>query len=103
VVDDENIVGFDELGLFEDAFLQLDIQDGHTASVSQAEPPESINALHCKLAGERLDRDDFKRIVRDIAELRYSKIELTAFVVATNRHELDREEVYFLTEAMIAF
>jgi thymidine phosphorylase len=40
--------------------------------------------------------------VHDIAEHRYSKIELTAFVVATNRDELDREEVYFLTEAMIA-
>lgn len=102
VVDDQNIVGCDELGLSEDAFLQLDIQNGHTASVSQAEPPESINALHRKIAGERLDRDDFRRIVRDIAELRYSKIELTAFVVATNRDELDREEVYFLTEAMIA-
>ena len=32
----------------------------------------------------------------------YSKIELTAFVVACNRAELDREEVYFLTEAMVA-
>jgi thymidine phosphorylase len=31
--------------------------------------------------------------VRDIAEHRYSKIELTAFVVATNQGELDREEV----------
>jgi thymidine phosphorylase len=41
-------------------------------------------------------------IVRDIAGHRYSKIELSAFVVATNRGELDREEVFFLTEAMIA-
>src|SRR5690606_39154037 len=48
----------------------------------------------------RLDRDDFRAIVRDIAAHRYSKIELTAFVVATNQGELDREEVYFLTEAM---
>jgi thymidine phosphorylase len=102
VVDDPAIVGCDELGLSEDAFLQLSVKDGHTASVSQAEPPESIEALHRKIAGERLDRDDFQSIVRDIAELRYSKIELTAFVVATNRDELDREEVYFLTEAMVA-
>lgn len=102
VVDDESIVGCHELGLSEDAFLQLDIKDGHTASVSQAEPPESIGALYRKIAGERLTRDNFRDIVRDIAELRYSKIELTAFVVATNRDELDREEVYFLTEAMVA-
>jgi thymidine phosphorylase len=102
VVDDPAIVGNHELGLSEDAFLQLDIKDGHTASVSQAEPPESIGALHRKIAGERLGREDFRGIIRDIAELRYSKIELTAFVVATNRDELDREEIYFLTEAMVA-
>ena len=102
VVDDTSIVGCNELGLSEDAFLQLNVVDGHTASVSQAEPPESIGALYRKLAGERLNREDFQGIIRDIADLRYSKIELTAFVVATNRDELDREEVYFLTEAMVS-
>ena len=63
--------------------------------------PASIGALHRKLDGERLNEDDFRSIVRDIAEHNYSKIELTAFVVACNRDELDREEVFFLTEAMI--
>ena len=102
VVDDLRIVGCHEVGLSEDAFQQLANPNTHTASVSQAEPPESIGALHRKLAGERLSREDFHSIVRDIAQLRYSKIELTAFVVATNRDELDREEVYFLTDAMVA-
>lgn len=102
VVDDESIVGCRELGLSEDAFAQLDVINGHPASVSQAEPAGSIPALHRKIAGERLGREDFRAIVRDISEHRYSKIELTAFVVACNQSELDREEVYFLTDAMIA-
>jgi thymidine phosphorylase len=102
VVDDEAIVGCSELGVSEDAFAQLQVCDGHPASVSQAEPAGSIPALHRKIAGERLERDDFRAIVRDIAERRYSKIELTAFVVACNQDQLDREEVYFLTEAMAA-
>jgi thymidine phosphorylase len=102
VVDDQTIVGCNQLGLSEDAFLQLAVVDGEIVSVSQAEPPESIGALHRKIAGERLNLNDFRGIVRDIAELRYSKIELTAFVVATHRNELDREEVYFLTDAMVA-
>jgi thymidine phosphorylase len=102
VTTDARIVQCNELGLSEDAFAQMGVQEGHPATIAQAEPPLSIAALHRKIHGERLSREDFHAIVRDIAEHRYSKIELSAFVVATNRGELDREEVYFLTEAMIA-
>lgn len=102
VVDDASIVGCAELGLSEDAFTQLGVAHGHWAVISQAEPADSIAALFRKIAGERLGREDFRAIVQDIAGHRYSKIELTAFVVASNRAELDREEVYFLTEAMVS-
>ncbi|MBW8461665.1 MAG: thymidine phosphorylase, partial [Acidovorax sp.] len=102
VVDDLAIVGCNELGLSEDAFAQLGVDNGHTVSVAQAEPPESMGALFRKIASERLTREDFGAIVRDIADHRYSKIELTAFVVACHRSELDREEVFFLTDAMVA-
>jgi thymidine phosphorylase len=101
VTSDPRIVQCNELGLSQDAFDQLGVERGRSASVQQAEAPVSIAALHRKIDGERLGRDDFHAIVRDIAEHRYSKIELSAFVVATNRGELDREEVFFLTEAMI--
>jgi thymidine phosphorylase len=102
VVDDACIVDVNELGLSEDAFAQLGVENGHPIFINQAEPPSSIPALHRKIAGERLGRDDFRSIVKDIAEHRYSKIELTAFVVASNQGELDREEVYYLTDAMAA-
>ncbi|GAB3269551.1 thymidine phosphorylase family protein [Parahaliea aestuarii] len=100
VVDDSAIVGCQQLGLSEDAFVQLGVAEGCGVTVSQAEPPRSIPALHRKIAGERLAQDDFAGIVEDIASHRYSKIELTAFVVACNQGELDREEVFYLTDAM---
>lgn len=102
VVDDVCIVGPDGIGVSEDAFAQLAVAEGHPASVTQAEPPASIPSLFRKINGERLGREEFRAIVSDIAEHRYSKIELAAFVVACNRSELDREEVSFLTEAMVA-
>lgn len=102
VVDDLDIVACDELGLSEDAFALLGVEAGYKVAVAQAEPPESMGALFRKIAGERLRREDLRAIVRDIAEHRYSKIELTAFVVACNRDELDREEVFFLSDAMVA-
>ncbi|WP_304525344.1 thymidine phosphorylase family protein [Halomonas sp. I5-271120] len=100
VVDDPAIVACHQLGLSEDAFKALGEAEGHPVSISQAEPPASIPALHRKIAGERLSRQDFKNIIRDIAELRYSKIELTAFLVACSQGELDREEVFYLSDAM---
>ncbi|PAU88318.1 thymidine phosphorylase [Pseudomonas sp. WN033] len=100
VVDDDNIVDCGQLGLSEDAFAQLGLAEGYAVSVSQAEPARSIPALHRKIAGERLSRKDFGAIVEDIAAHRYSKIELTAFVVACNQGELDREEVFYLSDAM---
>lgn len=102
VVDDAAIVGPDEIGLSEDAFARLGLAPGSPAHVAQAEPPPSAAALRRKIAGERLDREAWRAVVADIAAARYSKIELAAFVVATQQYELDRDEVLHLTEAMIA-
>ena len=101
VVDDERIVEACELGLSEDAFARIDVAEGHTARVTPSEPPASIAALHRKIAGERLTREDLFALIADVAQARYSKIELAAFVVATNGYDLDRDEVVHLTEAMI--
>lgn len=102
VVDDTGLVGCNELGLSKSAFMQLGVEEGTDVTVAQAEAPCSIRALHRKLAGERLTPQDFEAIVQDIANHRYSKIELSAFVVACNRDDLDREEVSYLTQAMIS-
>ncbi|MDP3085920.1 MAG: thymidine phosphorylase family protein, partial [Rubrivivax sp.] len=102
VVDDERIVEACELGLSIEAFARLGVDEGQPAQIEIAEPAPSLAALHRKIAGERLSRDDLLAVMRDIAALRYTKIELAAFVVATNQFELDRDEVLHLTEAMIA-
>lgn len=101
VVDDDCIVQPDELGLSEDAFARLNVEAGHPVHVWPAEPPLSQPALRSKIAGERLGREDWHAIIRDVAQARYSKIELAAFVVATNGYDLEREEVLYLTDAMI--
>jgi thymidine phosphorylase len=67
VVDDDCIVQPDELGLSEDAFARLNVDAGHPAHVSPAEPPASMPALRRKIAGERLGKD-LHAIIRDIAQ-----------------------------------
>jgi thymidine phosphorylase len=102
IVDDAGIVGATQLGLSEDAFRQLGAPEGSAVIVQHATPPSSAGALRRKIHGERLEAADYCELMSDVAQHRYSKLELAAFVVASGHFGLDREEVVSLTEAMVA-
>jgi thymidine phosphorylase len=102
VVEDQAIVAIDQIGLSIDAFSSLGMPEGTSTYVRHAERPESIGVLFKKINGERLNKVEYNQIVSDISKLYYSKIELTAFLIATNQDEMDREEIYFLTDAMVS-
>ena len=100
VVDDEHIVAPGELGLAEQAFMQLNMEEQHLVCVEHAEPPGSMDAVRRKINGERLTEDDFEFITHDIIDNRYSKMEMATFLVACAQSGLDREEILYLTQAM---
>jgi len=101
IVDDAGITAPDELGLSEQAFGQLESPEGVPVLVAHAPIPESIRCIHRKIAGESLALGDYLGIARDIAANRYSKIEIAAFLVACSELGLERDEVLYLTRAMI--
>jgi len=101
VVDDDSIVTPGDLGLSEEAFAMLGVNEGHLVSIEHAEPPASMNAVRRKIAGERLSQEDYRHIINDITDKRYSKTEISAFLVASGQTDMDRDEVYFLTRAML--
>ena len=100
VVDDEHIVTPGELGLAEQAFKQLNMEEEHLVCVEHAEPPGSMDAVRRKINGERLTLSDFQFITNDIIDNRYSKMEMATFLVACAQSGLDREEILYLTQAM---
>lgn len=100
VVDDESIVAPGELGLSEQAFAQIQLEEATMVCVAHADPPSSMEAIRKKIEGKRLEQKDFTDIARDIVEHRFSKMELTAFLVASGQTGLDRDEVLYLTKAM---
>jgi thymidine phosphorylase len=57
--------------------------------------------VRAKLRGERLDRGAFDRILADVVQHRYSRIELSMFVLACALRGLDPEELADYTRAMI--
>ncbi len=101
VVDDDSIVTPTDLGLSEEAFAKLGVNEGHLVSIEHAEPPASMNAVRRKIAGERLSQEDYRHIINDITDKRYSKTEISAFLVASGQTDMDRDEVLFLTRAML--
>ncbi len=101
IVDDEAITAPGELGLSEQVFEQLGLPPGTPVQVRHATPPHSLAAVHRKIEGEALSREDYLEIIRDIVENRYSKIELAAFLVGCAETGFERDEVLHLTRAMV--
>lgn len=101
IVDDETIVAPDELGLSEQTFSQFNNAETTAVYVNQATPPISLQSVHAKIAGNRLVKSDFLDICEDIVNHRYSKIEISAFLVGCAEGGLERDEILYLTEAMV--
>lgn len=99
ISDDPQIVGPEELGLTQQAFDQLGLEEGSLVSISHATPPRSLESVRRKVAGETLSDDEIGWIISDIAARRYSEMEIAAFLVGAASF-LSTEEVLALTKAM---
>ena len=102
IVNDNAIIGVDELGLSVQAFRQVGEKEGFSVCIAPAQPPVSLAEVQKKIAGETLEKESFFLITQDIFENRYSKMEIAAFLVACSHSGLEREEVLYLTQAMVS-
>jgi len=97
----DSLLEKDEIGLSEVAFLDLSLPPGAPVEATLARPPESVQRVRNKLGGARLSRQDFDAILADVVARRYSKPELSMFVLACALRNLDDEELIDLTKAMV--
>ncbi len=97
----DSIVAADEIGLSDDAFRDFGLAQGAAVEATLAPPPRSVDLVREKLNGRRLTQEDFCAILRDVVARRYSKVELSMFVLACALKTLDRDEMISLTRAMI--
>lgn len=101
IVDDEGLVGEDELALSEQGFANLGLPEGAAVTIAPAVPPRSLESVRAKIRGGTLSPDDIRNIVADIARHRYSEMEMAAFLIGSASF-LSTGELLALTEAMIA-
>jgi thymidine phosphorylase len=90
----------DELGLSVQAFDLLGLADGAPVHIEPAPPPRSLVSVREKINGQILGPEAYRRIVEDISDHRYSRMELAAFLVASAGF-MTTEEVLALTRAMV--
>jgi thymidine phosphorylase len=98
---DEGFLEPGEIGLSEFAFRTLGLPAGTEVEVRHPEPIRSVELIRRKIHGEVLGREDYGYIVRDIVRHRYSRVELTAFVVACAQAAMERDEILYLAQAMV--
>lgn len=96
-----NLLGVDEAGLSEAAWVALDAVDGVLVSMSHPRPLESLSDVRAKIYGKRLRAEAFKTIVGDVIAGRLSDIHISAFITACAGDRLDRDEMLNLTRAMV--
>lgn len=101
LVDDAAILKPDEIGLSVVAFRQLGVPEGAQVHLVPPSPPRSFELVRAKVEGATLSQEDLTAVIRDVAENRYSKIEIAAFLIACASF-MTTGEVLGLTRAMIA-
>lgn len=95
------LVAPDEIGLSEQAFHDLGLPEGSPVEATLAIAPRSVDHVREKLGGQRLNRAAFDAILSDVAHHRYSRVELSMFVLACSLRKLDLDELVDYTRAMI--
>lgn len=91
-----------EIGVSDFISDRLKLDKSSTVRVDVTDPPESINAIKKKMAGESLTREDMKNIVDDVVEGHVSDVEITAFVLSLESRGMSMDETAALSNAMAA-
>ena len=99
IVHGNHLLEGDELGLSLHTFGEVGVPEGTEVDLVPTTPPVSMDRVRAKVHGGTLSREDLGDIVRDIAAHRYTRMEITAFLMACAAF-MTTEEVLNLTLAM---
>jgi len=91
----------DEIGMFEELFHKVGVDQGTHIEVKRAERPNSINYIKDKLDGYELTKNQIHELVKDINDNEFSDAELTYFVSGCYSQGLSLQETFHLTNAIV--
>ena len=88
-----------EIGIFTEALK--DLKNPTSVDVLPAPKPASLSYIKNIMDKKKLTEDQIRTIVQDIVDNNLSEIEISAYVTASYIHNMDSQEVEWLTRAMI--
>jgi thymidine phosphorylase len=96
------LIAADEIGLSDVAFHDMGLPEGSPVQATIAPALRSVDLVRDKLRRDRrFDRAAFDAILADVVQHRYSRVELSMFVLACALRTLDDAEIIDFTRAMI--
>ena len=96
------LIGEGEAVLSEAGFKSLNAREGDLITVTHLQPILSFSEVRAKMFGKKFNEAAIQRIISDIKNGLYSKIEIAAFVTVCSGNSLALDEVIYLTKAMIS-
>jgi thymidine phosphorylase len=99
LVDEPSLLEPGEIGLGEQAFRRLGLDEGTVVAIEQARQPASLESVRRKIDGDTLEEGEIRAIIEDVAAHRYSPMEIGAFLVACAGF-MSTQETLAMTRAM---
>ncbi len=90
-----------EIAVSDEIVNSLNLKPGQIVDVEIAEIPYSIELIKEKLKGRRLEKNEVKEIIENIANNSLTEIEIAFFVSAVYEEGMTFNETKFLTKAMV--
>ena len=84
-----------------DVMAKIGVKDADEVNIENSPKPESVRSIRSKMDNEKLSSTEIYDIVKDIAESKLSKIEISAWLTALYINGMDVEEIADFTNAMV--
>ena len=95
------IIHPNEIAVSEEILETLALKDKEIVDVQLAEHPRSISLIKKKLKGERLEKEEIKEIIADIADNALTEVEVAFFISAVYTKGMSLNETKYLIKAMV--
>lgn len=97
----EHVLSLGTAGLSIAAKKLLRVSVGEPLKLSYPKPVASLAYLRSKIYGNSLSEDQYCSVIADIVAGRYMDVHLSAFITACSGIHMSRDEIVYLTSAMV--